>query len=237
MAVIGVGHLGKEHARILAGLPEVELVGVADVNLEQAQAIAGRLACCAYASHRPLLHLADAAVLAVPTVHHYVLAAEFLRRGIPLLVEKPLASSLEQAEELVEIARRQRLVLQVGHIERFNPAFEALRRYHFQPKFVECERVGPFTGRSTDIGVVLDLMIHDLDLLLALIQSPVRSVEALGVAIFGGQEDIANARLQFANGCVANLTTSRASPVSNAKCACGRRKAMPVSISRNAGSR
>jgi predicted dehydrogenase len=161
-----------------------------------------------------LLHLVDATVLAVPTTHHYVLAAEFLRRGIPLLVEKPLASSLEQAEELVAIARQQRLVLQVGHIERFNPAFEALQRYCFQPKFVECERLGPFTGRSTDIGVVLDLMIHDLDLLLSLIQAPVRSVEALGVAIFGGQEDIANARLLFANGCVANLTASRASPIS-----------------------
>jgi predicted dehydrogenase len=212
MAVIGVGHLGKEHARVLAGLPEVELVGVADVNLEQAQAIAGRLGCRAYASHRPLLQLADAAVLAVPTTHHYVLAAEFLRHRIPLLVEKPLASSLEQAEELVAIARQQRLFLQVGHIERFNPAFEALLSYFFQPKFVECERLGPFRGRSTDIGAVLDLMIHDLDLLLSLIQAPVRSVEALGVAIFGGHEDLANARLGFANGCVANLTASRASP-------------------------
>jgi predicted dehydrogenase len=217
MAVIGVGHLGKEHARILAGLPEVELVGVADVNLEQAHAIAGRVGCRAYASHRPLLHLADAAVLAVPTMHHHAVAVEFLRRGIALLVEKPLASNLEQAEELIEIARRQRVVLQVGHIERFNPAFETLKRYSFQPKFAECERVGPFTGRSTDIGVVLDLMIHDLDLLLALIQAPVRSVEALGVAIFGGQEDVANARLQFANGCVANLTASRASPVPKRK--------------------
>jgi predicted dehydrogenase len=213
IAVVGVGHLGKEHARILASLPEVELVGVADVHFEQAQAVARRLNCQAYRNHRPLLELSDAAVLAVPTTLHYDLAREFLRAGIPLLVEKPLAASLEQADKLVELARRQRLVLQVGHIERFNPAFEELQRYSFQPKFVECERLGPFTGRSTDTGIVLDLMIHDLDLLLSLVGAPVQSVEALGAAVFGGHEDIANARLHFANGCVANVTASRASPV------------------------
>ncbi len=212
MAVIGVGHLGKEHARILAGLPEVELVGVADVTFEQAQAVAGRLGCQAFGHHQPLLDRCDAAVLAVPTTQHYSLAREFLARGIPLLVEKPLASSLDQAEQLAEIAQRQRVILQVGHIERFNPAVEELQRYRFQPKFVECERLGPFTGRSTDTGVVLDLMIHDLDLLLCLVQAPLRSVEALGVALFGGHEDIANARLHFANGCVASITASRASP-------------------------
>ena len=217
MAVIGVGHLGKEHARILATLPEVELVGVADLHFEQAQAVARRLGCRAYRNHRPLLSLSDAAVLAVPTTQHYAVATEFLGRGISLLVEKPLASSFEHAEKLVEVARRRRVVLQVGHIERFNPAFEELRRYSFQPKFVECERLGPFTGRSTDTGVVLDLMIHDLDLLLSLVQAPVRSVEALGVAVFGGHEDIANARLHFANGCVANVTASRASAVPQRK--------------------
>src|SRR5207302_1282073 len=165
----------------------------------------------AYRNHRPLLSLSDAAVLAVPTTQHYAVATEFLGRGIPLLIEKPLASSLEHAEKLVEVAHRQRVILQVGHIERFNPAFEELQRYSFQPKFVECERLGPFTGRSTDVGVVLDVMIHDLDLLLSLIQAPVRSVEALGVAVFGSHEDIANARLLFANGCVANVTASRVS--------------------------
>jgi predicted dehydrogenase len=211
MAVIGVGHLGKEHARILAGLPDVDLVGVADVNLDQANAVAGRCGCRSFPNHRPLLPLVDAAVIAVPTNQHHALAVEFLRSGIPLLVEKPLAASLDQAEELVELARRQRRVLQVGHIERFNPAFEELQRHSFQPKFIECERLGPFTGRSTDIGVVLDLMIHDLDLLLMLAQAPVRSVEALGVSVFGGHEDIANARVNFANGCVANITASRAS--------------------------
>jgi len=153
----------------------------------------------------------------VPTIHHHSLAVDFLNQGIALLVEKPLASSLEHAEELVALARRQRVVLQVGHIERFNPAFEELQRYLFQPKFIECERLGPFSGRSTDIGVVLDFMIHDLDLLLALVPAPLRSVEALGVAVFGAHEDVANARLRFTSGCVANVTASRASAVCQRK--------------------
>jgi predicted dehydrogenase len=213
LAVIGVGHLGKEHARILAGLPEVELVGVADANGEQAQAVARRLSCTAYGHYQPLLPQVDAAVIAVPTVYHHAIAMDFLRCGIPLLVEKPLASTLAQAESLVEAARKHHALLQVGHIERFNPALEELQRHSFQPKFIGCERLSSFTGRSVDIGVVLDLMIHDLDVLLALVQAPVHSVEALGVSIFGGHEDVANARVTFANGCVANITASRASSV------------------------
>jgi predicted dehydrogenase len=212
MAVIGVGHLGKEHARILAGLPEVELVGVADVNADQANSVARRLSTTAYYDYWPLLNLVDAICVVVPTTHHFTVTSEFLRRGIPVLVEKPLALNLVQADALVELARRHRAVLQVGHIERFNPAFEDLERRPLQPKFVTCERIGPYSGRSTDIGVVLDLMIHDLDLLLALVRSPVHSVEAVGVSLFGGHEDVANARLHFANGCVANVTASRASP-------------------------
>jgi len=212
MAVIGVGHLGKEHARVLAGLPDVELVGVADVNADQAHAVAGRLGTKAYSDYWPLLNLVDATCIVVPTTQHFAIASEFLRRGIPALVEKPLALNLEQAEGLVELAARHGATLQVGHIERFNPAFEDLERRPLRPKFVTCERVGPFSGRSTDIGVVLDLMIHDLDLLLALVRAPVQRVEAVGVSLFGGHEDVANARLHFANGCVADVTASRASP-------------------------
>jgi predicted dehydrogenase len=212
MAVVGVGHLGKEHARILAGLGEVELVGVADVNREQAEAVARRLGTRAFPEHRPLLELVDAACVVVPTREHFAVASEFLRRGIPVLVEKPLAATLEQAEGLVELAERHRAVLQVGHIERFNPAFEDLLRRPLQPKFITCQRQGPFTGRSADVGVVLDLMIHDLDLLLALVRAPVRRVEAVGVSLFGRHEDVASARLHFANGCVADVTASRASP-------------------------
>lgn len=212
MAVIGVGHLGKEHARILAGIPEVELVGVVDANPDQAQAIARRCNSTAYTDYWPLLNLVDAATVVVPTSHHHAIACEFLRRGIPLLVEKPLASTVNEANELVELAQRQAVPLQVGHIERFNPAFEELDRHRLQPKYVECERLAPFSGRSVDIGVVFDLMIHDLDLLLALIQSPVVGIEALGMAVFGKSEDMAQARLRFANGCVANVTASRANP-------------------------
>lgn len=212
LAVIGVGHLGKEHARILAGLPEVELVGVADVNIEQAEAVARRHDTRAFADHGLLMQAVDAAVIVVPTAYHHAVAGEFLRRGIHLLVEKPLAANLEQAEELTELANRHGALLQVGHIERFNPAFEDLQRRPLQPKFVTCERVGPFSGRSTDVGVVLDLMIHDLDLLLTLVQSPVCAVEAIGVSVLGGHEDMASARLTFANGCVANVSASRVNP-------------------------
>jgi predicted dehydrogenase len=211
VAVIGVGHLGKEHARILSTLPDAELVGVADVNFEQAQAVAARCRTQAYSDYWPLLNLVDAACLVVPTTYHHSVALEFLRRGIHLLIEKPLATDLRQAEELAAAAHRHQALLQVGHIERFNPAFEELEQHSLQPKFIECERLGPYTGRSTDIGVVLDLMIHDLDLLLALVRAPVRSVDAVGVRIFGQHEDVANARLTFANGCVANVSASRAS--------------------------
>src|SRR4051812_4580772 len=142
MAVIGVGHLGKEHARILAGLPEVELVGVADVNLDQAQAIARRHGTQAFADYWPLLNLVDAASIVVPTTYHQAVASEFLRRGLPVLIEKPLALDVAQADALIELARQQQTIVQVGHIERFNPAFEDLMGRRLQPKFVSCERLG-----------------------------------------------------------------------------------------------
>jgi predicted dehydrogenase len=212
MAVIGVGHLGQAHARVLAGLPEVELVGVADVSAAQARQVADRHNTRAYTHFGPLLDRADAACIVVPTCHHYSVATAFLERGIPLLIEKPIAPSAAQAQELVDIARRKGVMLQVGHIERFNPAFEKLSGRPIRPKFVECERHGPFTGRSTDIGAVLDLMIHDLDLLNALDGSAVVDVEAMGITVFGGHEDLVNARLRFASGCVAHVTASRISP-------------------------
>jgi predicted dehydrogenase len=211
MAVVGVGHLGKEHARVLAGLPDVELVGVADVNHEQAHSVARRLGTQAFADYWPLLNLVDAASIAVPTSRHVEVARDFLRRGIPLLVEKPLAPDLAGADELTALARQTGTILQVGHIERFNPAFEALQSRPLQPLLVRAHRVGPFTGRSTDVGVVLDLMIHDLDLLLSVVRSPVHSVWASGLSVFGGHEDVASARVEFVNGCTAELLASRAS--------------------------
>ena len=213
MAVIGVGHLGKEHARILAGLPAVELVGVADVNQDQAQSVARRVGTHAYSDHRQLMPHIDAAVIAVPTSQHYFVAHDFLSQGKPILVEKPLALNLAQADELVDLAQSRRIILQVGHIERFNPAFMDLANRSLQPKLILSERFGPFTGRSTDIGVVLDLMIHDLDVMLALVSSPVQTVQSVGLSLFGGMEDVAHARLVFANGCMGTATASRASPV------------------------
>lgn len=212
VAVIGVGHLGKEHARILAGFPEVELVGVADVSLDQARAVAQRHNTQAFTDYWPLLNLVDAASVVVPTSHHLAVAREFLARGIPVLVEKPLAPTAAAARELADLAAKNHTVLQVGHIERFNPAFEELASRPMQPRFIRTQRTGPFTGRSTDISVVLDLMIHDLDLILNLVQADVRSVEAVGMRVFGEHEDIANARVTFTNGCVAEILASRASP-------------------------
>ena len=212
LGVVGVGHLGKEHARILSALPDVELVGVADPHAVQAESVALRCHTQAFTGHLALLPLVDAAVIAAPTFAHHAVASDFLARGIPVLVEKPLTADPAQAEELAALARRCGVVLQVGHIERFNPAFEAMQRLPLQPKYITCERCGGFTGRSTDVGAVLDLMIHDLDLILALARSPVRTVEALGAAVLGGCEDLAQARLTLADGCVADVRASRVHP-------------------------
>jgi len=209
LGVIGVGHLGKEHARILSGLPGVTLAGVADVNAAQAEMVARRCGTKAFPDYRPLLDVIDAAVIAVPTTQHHAVAGDVLNAGIPALVEKPLAATLEQAEALLASSLARSVLLQVGHIERFNPAFEALRELVFTPKYVSSERLGGYTGRSSDVGVVLDLMIHDIDLLLALVASPVTHVEALGVSVLGGPEDVAAARVVFDDGCVADLRASR----------------------------
>lgn len=211
MAVIGVGHLGQHHARIIAGLPDVELVGVVDANPMQARTIAGRLNTHAFDSHEPLLDLVDAVSVVTPTVHHHAVASVFLDHGIPVLVEKPICRTVAEANDLIARAKATGAALQVGHIERFNPAFEELSKRPIRPKFVEAERHGPYTGRSIDIGAVLDLMIHDLDLLLSLIRSKVTSVSAVGAPVFGGHEDMVNARLEFENGCVAHVTASRIS--------------------------
>src|ERR1700722_20048623 len=193
-------------------MPDVTLVGVADPNAGQAESVALRCGTRAYPDHRPLLDAVDAAVVAAPTSHHHAITCEFLSRGVPLLVEKPLAAELEPADEMVKLARKHGALLQAGHIERFNPAFEELCRHPLRPKYVSCERCSGFSGRSTDVGVVLDLMMHDLDLVLSLVQAPVASVWAMGVAVLGGHEDLARARVTFANGCVADFSASRAHP-------------------------
>jgi predicted dehydrogenase len=212
VGVIGVGHLGKEHARILAGLEGVQLAGVADVSRTQAEAIAERCGTRAFTDYRELLPEIDAAVVAVPTTYHHAVATEVLSRGIAALVEKPLALTPAQAEDLFQCSQKHRTLLQVGHIERFNPAFESLQQRPLTPRYLSAERMGGYTGRSTDVGVVLDLMIHDLDLILALARSEVIRVEALGLSVLGGHEDLATARIVFANGCVADLHASRVAP-------------------------
>ncbi len=209
MAVIGVGHLGQHHARILANLPDVDLVGVADANPDQARAVAAKLGTTAYEHFEPLIGRVDAVSVVTPTIHHHAVASAFLSAGVPTLVEKPVCRTLAEADDLIALADAAGVPFQVGHIERFNPAFEELARRPIRPKFVEAERHGPFTGRSIDIGAVLDLMIHDLDLLLALVGGPVTRVAAVGAAVFGGYEDMVNARLEFENGCVAHVTASR----------------------------
>lgn len=209
LAVVGVGHLGKEHARILAALPQVELVGVVDARADQVAAVAQRCDTRPFTDHRPLLGQVEGAVVAVPTLHHHAVAGDFLRAGVPLLIEKPLATTLAEADDLLRLAHRHGAFVQVGHIERFNPAFEELSRLPLRPKLIQGQRLAPFSGRSLDIGVVLDLMIHDIDIALSLVRAPVRQVEALGVSVLGGQEDMAQARLTFANGCIAELSASR----------------------------
>src|SRR5262245_21957573 len=208
-AVIGVGHLGQHHARILSQFPDVDLVGVADATPAQASPIAQRVGARPYDSFEPLLGQVDAVTVVTPTSFHHPIAAEFLRRGVPVLVEKPMCKTVAEADELIALAAAADVPLQVGHIERFNPAFEELAKRPIRPAFLEAERHGPFTGRSTDIGAVLDLMIHDLDLILSLVMSPVREVSAVGASVFGGHEDMVNARLVFESGCVAHVTASR----------------------------
>ena len=212
VAVVGVGHLGKEHARILSSMPDVRLVAVIDPNLAQAEGVAMRCNTRAAGDYRAILGSIKGAVVAAPTCHHHAVARDLLQHGVGLLVEKPLASSSEQARDLVALAKANRATLQVGHIERFNPAFEELSSRHLAPRYIVGERYSGFSGRSTDVGVVLDLMIHDIDLVLSLVQSPVASVEAMGVSILGGNEDMVQARVRFENGCVADLTASRVHP-------------------------
>jgi predicted dehydrogenase len=211
IGVVGVGHLGQHHARILAAMPGVELVAVVDSRLDQAEAVALKCRTQALTEFEPLLQAVDAVTIAVPTFLHRQVATPFLERGIATLIEKPMAGSLADAEFLAEQARASGAVLQVGHIERFNPALNALDRLPVRAKFISAERLSTYTFRSTDIGVVYDLMIHDIDLVLALINAPVRSVSAVGVCLFGEHEDVANARVEFEDGSVANLTASRAS--------------------------
>jgi predicted dehydrogenase len=211
VAVIGAGHLGRVHARLLSALAAVELVGVADPLAAAREQVARDCGTQPFADYRALLDRVEAAVIAAPTRLHHELGLEFLERGIHVLVEKPLAATRLEADALVDAARRHGAILQVGHVERFNPALRAALPYLGGAKYIEAVRAGSFSFRSTDIGVVLDLMIHDLDVALSLVRSPVKTIAALGLAVLGRHEDVAHARLEFENGCVVNLQASRVS--------------------------
>ncbi|QDU93388.1 Gfo/Idh/MocA family oxidoreductase [Lignipirellula cremea] len=214
LAVIGAGHLGRIHARLLKQLEEVEdvqLVAIVDPVEANRTAVAAEFGAMPLASHEELYSLVDAAVLAAPTNLHYPLGIDLLNHGLHLLIEKPLAPNTEEADLLVKQAKAKRRVLQVGHVERFNPALAVVQPYVARPKFIEAARASTYTFRSIDVGVVLDLMIHDIDVVLSLVRSKVVQVQALGLAVFGPHEDIAHARLTFENGCVANLSASRCS--------------------------
>lgn len=215
MAVIGVGHLGAIHARLLRQLPNVDLKAVVDPSPQTRTAIGQELGVAALAQPDELIGQIDAAIVATPSRFHHAVAIELLSHGIHVFVEKPVTLNVADADDLIREANARQLVLQVGHVERFNPAFISARPHLADPKYIEAVRSGPFTCRSTDIGVVLDLMIHDIDAVLALVGQEVASVEALGAAVLGPNEDWAQARITFTGGCVANLFASRVAWQSN----------------------
>jgi len=211
VAVVGVGHLGSIHSRIYSQLQEAQLVAVCDLLPDRTAAVASGLGCRAVGDFRELLREVDAVSIAVPTQSHFEIAKEFLARGIHTLVEKPMTSTVREADRLLALARKSGAILQVGHVERFNVVLRRVQDSLKEPRFIEVHRLAPFQPRGTEVGVVLDLMIHDIDLLLWLVKSPIRRVEAVGVRVLTPFEDIANARVTFRNGAVANLTASRIS--------------------------
>jgi predicted dehydrogenase len=211
IAVVGVGYLGRHHARILASLPGAELTAVVDTNTARAHEVAAASGTRPLTDYRELLGQVDAVTLAVPTELHRDIALPFLTAGVPVLVEKPIARSLAEADDMIQAAAQAGAILAVGQTERFNPAVAAARPMLSDPRFIEVHRLGTFPERSLDIDVVFDLMIHDVDIVLSLVKSEVEGIEAVGVPVLTGRVDIANARLKFSNGCIANLTASRIS--------------------------
>ncbi len=211
VAVIGVGSLGRHHARILAQLPGVELAGIVDINEARAREIGGVVNAPWCTNAAEMLGRVDAVTIAVPTESHLSVALPFLQRGTAVLVEKPLARDAREAQQMMDVAAASHAVFGVGHTERYNPAVEAVRPLLDHPRFIEVHRLGTFPDRSLDIDVVFDLMIHDLDVVLSIVPSEVTAVEAVGVAVLTPRPDIANARLKFASGCIANITASRIS--------------------------
>lgn len=209
--MIGVGYLGRFHAQKYAQLPGSQLVAVVDTRESMRQAVATELGTRAVADYRELLGQVDAVSIVTPTPGHFPIAREFLEAGAHVLVEKPITETVEQARQLIDVAKHHDRLLQVGHLERFNAAVLAAEAHLSNPRFIECQRLAPFKERGTDVNVVLDLMIHDIDIVQTIVGAPIETIDAVGTPVFSGAVDIANARLRFANGCVANVTASRVS--------------------------
>lgn len=209
VGIIGVGYLGMQHARIASYLEEAELKAVADIDFKKALEIGNRHGVSYYQNYEEMMDEIDAGIVSTPTSEHFHIAMNLLKRGKHVLVEKPITATIEQAEQLVDLAKKNGLILQVGHLERFNPAVEAVENMISDPKFIEVQRLGSFSARSLDVDVVLDLMIHDLDIILALIKDEVAVIRSSGIHVLSDKIDIANARLEFKGGCVATLTASR----------------------------
>jgi predicted dehydrogenase len=210
-AVVGVGYLGKFHAEKYARMEDVELVGVADTDVQQGRKIADQFGTHFFSNYQELIGLVDAVSVVVPTQHHYSISREFLNAGVDLLIEKPVTMHLAEADALIQLADQKGCIIQVGHLERFNPAVKALDGIVHDPRFIESHRLSIFKDRGTDVSVVLDLMIHDIDIIMTFVQAPIRTIHAAGIAVVSSHVDIANARIEFLNGCVANVTASRIS--------------------------
>ena len=212
VGVVGVGHIGSNHVRIYSELPNADLVAILDIDPARADEIGGKYKAKAVASLNEFAGMIDAASVATPTSAHFSIARDLLAQGKHLLIEKPITEKTSDARDLAQMAAEKGLVLQVGHVERFNPVLSALEQRLTHPRFIEAHRLSPYPNRSTEIGVVLDLMIHDLEIILHLVDSMVENIDAVGVPVLSRGEDIANARLRFASGCIANVTSSRISP-------------------------
>jgi predicted dehydrogenase len=208
-AVIGAGKMGSIHAKVYSQLPQSQLVAVVDVDRGKAEALAGQYHCTALTDYRELVDQVDAVTIATPTVHHLEVAEAFIKNHTAVMIEKPLASNVRQGRKIVALAEKYGTVAAVGHSERCNPVVQAMKRLEIEPKFIEASRISPYPFRSTDVGVVLDVMIHDIDIILSMAGSKIKKVDAVGVSVIDEKEDICNARIVFENGCIANITASR----------------------------
>ena len=208
-AVIGVGKMGAIHAKVYSQLDQSRLVAVVDTDSDRANKLAQQYACDAISDCSELIGKVDAVTISAPTVAHHDLAKLFIENGVAVMIEKPLAASVQQGRQIVALAEKHNVIVAVGHSERCNPVVQAMKRLEIEPKFIEANRISPYSFRSTDIGVVLDVMIHDIDIILSLAESPIKKIDAVGVNVIADHEDICNARIVFENGCIANITASR----------------------------